>query len=337
MRTFVAGATGVIGRRLVERLADRGHEAVGLVRDDEGAALVEARGGTARRGDMLEPDTLAPAVRDADAVVNAATAIPVKDKPTDADWARNDRVRVEGTRNLVAAADASVERFLFPSVAWVARQPDGSRFDEDAERHPDRATRSAAVAEDLLRDAASERGFDATVLRLGFLYAPDAGHTRQMGEGLLSGDLPVVGGGPLGRRDAALSLLHADDAAAAFVEAIEGNVTGLYHVVDDRPVTAADFFAAFAAALDAPEPRRVPRWLARFFVGEEQANLLTKPFPTDADRFRRDAGWEPAYPTYEEGLAQVVATWEDGGTVRETATGYEWVGSEGRATAELVS
>ena len=326
MRTFVAGATGVIGRRLVERLADRGHEVIGLVRDDDGAALVEARGGTSRRGDVLDPDSLAPAMAGADAVVAAQTALPVKDKPTDEDWARNDRVRVEGTRNLLEAAGESVERFLFPSVVWVARRPDGSAFDEDADRHPDRATQSAADTEDLLRDGASERGFDVTILRLGFLYAPDAGHTHQMGEQLLSGDLPVVGGGPLGRRDAELSLLHADDAAAAFVEAIETDAAGLYHVVDERPVTVAHFFSAFASELGAPEPRRIPGWLARFFVGREQANMLTKPFPTDADRFRRDVEWEPTYPTYREGLAQVVETWEDDGTIRKTASGYEWVG-----------
>ena len=302
---------------------------VGLVRDDEGAALVEARGGTPRYGDVLDPDTLAPAMDGAETVVNAATALAVKDRPTEGDWARNDRVRVEGTRNLVAAAAAEgVERFSFPSVVWVARQPDGSAFDERAERHPDRATQSAADVEDLLDDAASEHGFDATVLRLGFLYAPDAGHTRRMGEQLLAGDLPVVGGGLLGRRDAELSLLHADDAAAALVDAIEADATGLYHVVDDEPVTVAEFFSAFAAELDAPTPGRIPGWLARLFVGREQANVLTKAFPTDADRFRRDVDWEPTSPTYREGLTRVVEAWKSDGTVGETDSGYEWVGPQ---------
>ncbi|QLG28994.1 NAD(P)-dependent oxidoreductase [Halorarum halophilum] len=328
MRVFLAGATGVLGRRLVDQFADRGHEVVGLVRDDDGAALVETRGGTPQYGDVLDPETLAPAMAGADVVVAAQTALPVKDKPTEADWARNDRVRVEGTRNLVATADDTVDRFCFPSVVWVARQPDGSRFDERAERHPDRATRSAADVEDLLQDAASEHGFDVTILRLGFLYAPDAGHTRQMGEGLLSRDLPIVGGGLLGRRDAELSLLHADDAARAFVEAIGADATGLYHVVDDEPVSVADFFSAFAAELGAPKPRRVPGWLARFLVGREQVNVLTKPFPTTATLFRRDVGWEPSYPTYREGLAQVVGRWADDGTIRRTGTGYEWVGHE---------
>ncbi len=166
-----------------------------------------------------------------------------------------------------------------------------------------------------------------------------------MGEQLLSGDLPVVGGGPLGRRDAELSLLHADDAAKAFADAIErdstddqsasggtaeSNVTDLYHVVDDQPVTVADFFSAFAAELDAPSPRRIPGWVARFFVGTEQVNVLTKPFPTDADRFRRETGWEPAYPTYQEELAQIVETWVNEGTIRKTASGYEWLGRAAR-------
>ncbi|WP_435156870.1 NAD-dependent epimerase/dehydratase family protein [Haladaptatus sp. DFWS20] len=326
MRVFIAGATGVIGRRLVERLTDRGHEVIGVVRDDDGAALVETRGGTARYGDVLDPDTLIPAMAGADAVVATQTALPVKDKPTDDDWALNDRVRVEGTRNLVAAADG-VERFLFPSIVWVARQPDGSVFDERADRYPDRATQSAADVEDIVQDAASKRGFDATILRLGFLYAPDAGHTHQMGKQLLSGDLPVVGGGLFGRRDAELSLLHADDAAQALVEAIDADATGLYHVVDDEPVTVADFFSAFANRLEAPEPSRIPGWIARFFVGKEQVNVLTKPFPTDADRFRRDVEWEPTYSTYREGLAQIVEQWEKDGTLHSTTTGYEWSGT----------
>lgn len=320
MRIFIAGSTGVLGRRLVERLTDRGHDVIGLVRDAAGGALVESLGGTARRGDVLEPETLAPAMQGADTVIDAATALAVKTKPTEEDWARNDRVRVEGIRNLVAAADDDVERILFPSIVWVARQPDGARFDEEAVRYPDRATKSAADVEDFLRDAAQTHGFDVTILRLGFLYASDAGHTRQMGDQLLSGDLPIVGGGLIGRRDAELSLLHADDAAQAFVDAIDANLTGLYHVVDDQPVTVADFFAAFAAELGAPKPRRIPGWFARFFVGKESVALLTNPFPTAADRFRRETDWEPMYPSYREGLAQIVETWERDGTLRETAT-----------------
>ena len=323
----MAGATGVLGRRIVELLAERDHDVAGLVRDEEGADLVEARGGSPVSGDVLDPESLETvAGTGVDAVVHAATAIPTSTKPTDEDWARNDRVRLEGARNLVATFGTDAGEFLFPSVVWVARQPDGSRFDEDAERHPDRATRSAAQVEDYLEEAADEHGFDATVLRCGFIYAPDAVHTRQFGRQLLGGDLPIGGGGLLGRRDAALSFVHADDAARAFADAAESDASGLFHVVDDRPVAAATFVEELADRLGVPAPGRVPGWLARFFVGRVTAEMMTSPMPTTSDRFRRDVGWEPRYPTYREGLAQVVETWANDGTLRETADGYEWVG-----------
>lgn len=149
MYVFLTGATGVLGRRAVERLVERGHDVVGLVRDADGADAVRSLGGTPHRGDVLEPDSLERALdEDVDAVVHAATALPTRTRPTDEDWARNDRVRLEGARNLVAAFGDDAGLVLFPSVTWLARQPDGSPFDEAADRHPTRATRSAAAVED---------------------------------------------------------------------------------------------------------------------------------------------------------------------------------------------
>lgn len=321
MRVFVTGATGVLGTRLVERLTDRGHDAIGLVRDDAGATLVEELGGEPRRGDVLDPESLERAMdkdnsEGVDAIVHAATSIPVKTKPTEEDWEKNDQVRLEGAKNLLDVAD-DFEQFVFPSVVWVARQPDGSPFDESSERHPDRATRSAAEVEDILRERASRERFDATILRCGFFYAPDANHTRQWGEQLLAGDLPVVGGGLLGRQDAELSFIHADDAARAFADALDASASGVYHVVDDEPVTVAQFFGTFADLLDAPEPSRIPGWLARFFVGKVSAELLTTSMPTTSEKFRQEVGWEPECPTYREGLQQVVETWREDKTLQE--------------------
>ena len=325
MRSFIAGATGVLGRRLVAELAARGHEVVGLTRDDAGDELVRMRGGEPRRGDVLDRDSLREAAAGADVVVHAATAIPTSQKPTDEEWERNDRVRRDGARNLTAvAADVGADRFVQQSVVWVARQPDGSRFDETAEPNSDRTTRSALDAERIAREASEEAEFETTVLRCGFFYAHDAAHTRTFGEELLAGNVPILGGGLLGRTDAELSVLHVDDAARAFAEAVEGDSVGLFHVVDDEPVTTADLFRAFADRLGAPTPRRVPGWLAKYLAGEATVRLLTSPMPTTAERFRRDFDWEPEYPTYREGLDAVVERWREDGTLRETADGYEW-------------
>lgn len=324
MKVFVTGASGVLGHRLVERLADRGHRVYGLVRDEAGADLVTARGGTARRGDVLDRNSLERAVPDVDVLVHAATSIPTATKPAPEVWEQNDRVRRDGIENLVAVAGDRVDRICFPSVVWVARQPDGTWFDETADRYPDRTSRSAATVEEYLTDASDEKGFDVTILRCGFFYAPDAAHTRQFGQSLLSRDLPIVGRGVLGREDARLSFLHADDAAHAFATAIDAEVSGTYHVVDDHPTTFAEFLEAFATNLNAPRPYRVPAWLARYFIGAENTNLLSKSMPTSNDRFHDATGWEPTYPTYREGLSQVVSTWLNDGTLREMETGYTW-------------
>jgi nucleoside-diphosphate-sugar epimerase len=326
MDVFVAGATGVLGRRLVRACTDRGHDVVGLTRDDRGDAVVREAGGQPRRGDVRDRDSLAAAAAGADAVVHAATKVPTDPKPDDEAWALNDRVRREGARNLVAvAADVGADRVLQQSVVWVARQPDGRPFDETATPHPDRSTRSALDAERTVADA--DRGFDPVVLRCGWFYAHDAAHTRAFGERLLAGRLPIVGRGILGRRDATLSFVHADDAATAFAAALEGDASGTFHVVDDDPATYARFVRAFAERLGASPPRRVPAWLARVAVGKHTLRLLTSPMPTTNDRLRDAFGWEPRYATVEEGLDRVVERWRAAGTVTPSGEGFEWTGA----------
>ena len=327
MKVFIAGSTGVLGRRLIADCVDRGHDVVGLTRDERGDSLVRERGGRPSRGDVLDRESVVEAADGADAIVHAATAVPTATNPDEEDWNRNDRVRREGAANLVAAAAATdARRFVQQSVVWVARRPDGRPFDETAAPNPDRTTRSALAAERLDTEGADEHGFEPVVLRGGWFYAPDAATTRSFGEALLARRLPIVGGGILGRRDATLSLGHADDAARAFADAIEGDATGTYHVVDDEPVTLATFLRTFADELDAPTPRRVPAWLARFLVGKHGVGFLTNSMPTTNDRVRDAFGWEPRYPNYRDGLEQVVDRWRANGVVRERSGGYEWVG-----------
>jgi nucleoside-diphosphate-sugar epimerase len=330
MRVFVAGATGVLGRRLVAECVDRGHEVVGLARDDRGETAVRDRGAEARRGDVLDRDSLVAGAAGADVLVHAATSIPTDVNPDEAAWARNDRVRRDGARNLVAAADAvDAARVLVQSVVWVARRPDGSAFDEDAPPNPDRSTRSASDAERLVVEGADEHGFDPVVLRGGYFYAADTAHTRQFGERLLARRLPIVGRGLLGRRDARLSFVHVDDVARAFADAVAGEATGTFHVVDDRPVTYAEFLRTFADHLGAPSPRRAPAWLARRVVDENFVRLLTRPMPTSNDRMEAAFGWTPRHPTVDDGLTAVVDRWRETGTIRarEDGEGYRWVGA----------
>lgn len=109
------------------------------------------------------------------------------------------------------------------------------------------------------------------------------------------------------------SLLHADDAAGAFVAATERPRSGVWHVVDDRPVPYADFLSGIARRIGATPPRRMPRTLARLVLGPYVSEILTASFKTTNARFCRDFGWRPRFPTFEEGLDAVVADWRGEG------------------------
>lgn len=307
MRIFIAGATGIIGRRLVAQFVDHGHTVVGLTRDNRGDDIVEAHGGDPYRGDLFDEESMIHGADGTDVVVHAATAIPTKD-PTPEEWNLNDRVRREGAQVLTTAtAEVGADQYLQQSIVWVARQPNGEAFDEDSPINPDASTQSAVDAEEIATAAGDDFGFDVGVLRCGYFYAPDAYHTRTHGQALVRGNQPIIDES----ENAKISRIHASDAASAFVAVAEADENGFWHAVDDEPVSAAAFSTSLSERLDAPVPKRVSAEDARAEIGDVQMELLTHPMPSSNDKLRTEVGWEPAYPTYQDGLDQVVEAWRD--------------------------
>lgn len=307
MRVFVAGATGVLGRRLIEQFTKRGHTVAGLVRDPRGEQRVKSLGGEPRWADLFKPETLARAAEGCEVMIHAATAIPVKPKTSPQDWALNDRIRREGTRALAeATATVGAKLYLQQSIVWVARPRDGSPFQEDSPIVcEDSILQSAADAESIAREAGEKHGFRVAVLRGGSFYDDDSGHTRMLAEGLRRRKLPVIGSG-----DAVWAMIHTDDMAAAFVAAAEKPQNGVWHVVDDELVTVRDLLSTFAEKLGAPPPRHIAPWLARLAAGESSVRFFTASTRTTNARLRRDFAWAPQYPTYREGLDQILAAWK---------------------------
>jgi uncharacterized protein YbjT (DUF2867 family) len=121
MRIFLAGATGVLGIRLLPLLIDAGHVVAGMTRSPDKVAAIRAQGGEPIVCDVFEEAHLAEAVKsfDPDAVIDQLTDLPDRRDELVAHAAKNDRIRTEGTRNLVAAAKAAgANRFLAQSIAW---------------------------------------------------------------------------------------------------------------------------------------------------------------------------------------------------------------------------
>jgi uncharacterized protein YbjT (DUF2867 family) len=126
VRIFVAGASGVIGLRLLPLLVEAGHVVAGMTRSSAKAARLAALGAEPVVCDVFEADALVQRVVSfqPDAVVHQLTDLPDSLDQFGSQAERNDRIRTEGTRNLIAAAQtAGAERFVAQSIAWQPRRP----------------------------------------------------------------------------------------------------------------------------------------------------------------------------------------------------------------------
>jgi nucleoside-diphosphate-sugar epimerase len=309
MRVFLAGATGVIGSRLLPRLLQEGHEVTAMTRSPERAERLTAAGAAAVVADALDEQAVRGAVAGArpEAVIHQLTALPKRIDPRriERDFALNDRLRDEGTRILAAAAaEAGAGRLIAQSIAFMYEPgPPGTIHDEDdplLREPPPSFARTAEAVKALERTVLAAGGI---VLRYGYFYGPGSAVSPQ---GSFAADLrrrrmPVVG-----RGQGVWSFVHIDDAAAATVAALtavpRSGSRAVYNVVDDDPAPVSEWLPALADAVGAPRPMRVPAFVARLAAGEYGVATMTRSQGASNARARRELGWAPAHPSWREGF-----------------------------------
>jgi nucleoside-diphosphate-sugar epimerase len=306
MRIFVAGATGALGQSLVPLLIDAGHEVTAMTRSKEKADRLRAAGAEPAIADGLDRDAVLAAVTAArpDAVVHQLTGLSGLSNLRDFDkvFALTNRLRTEGTDNLLAAARAAgASRFVAQSYAgWPSARTGGPVTTEDDPLDPEPvpSMRESHAAIRHVERATVEAG--GVALRYGAFYGPGTG----LGPGgeqvaaVRKRQFPIVGdsGG-------VWSFVHIHDAASATVAALERGAPGVYNIVDDEPAPASEWLPVLAAAAGAKPPRHVPRWVARMVAGEALTAMMTE-FPGASNaKAKRELGWSPAYPTWREGFA----------------------------------
>lgn len=303
MRILICGGTGVIGRYVVPLLVARGHEVTALARDDQAAALAESMGARIVRGDLFAPGTLVAASAGQDAIVHAATSLPRTFPGKPSEFATNDRIRREGTMNLLAAARAAgVRRIVVQSIVWVHGDTRGAWIAEDAPLKPLPLARSAVEMEHRAREFARETGAAVQILRCSALYAAEAWHTREIIERLRRRLAPIIGNG-----ENYQCFVHGADVALAFALATETDQRGdTYFITDDEPVHLGEYLRWLARAAGTPEPLRIPVFMARLGLGQEMLEAYSASFRCRNDRIKRALGWFPRYPTFREGYAEVL-------------------------------
>jgi len=309
MRIFVAGATGVIGKRLVPLLRANGHEVVGTTRSPGKVDDLRALGAEPRVLDVLDAVAVGKAVSEArpEVVVHQATALSDLGNLRNLDeaFADTNRLRTEGTDNLLAAAQAAgAEKFVAQSFASWPYAKEGSLVkDEEAPLDPSppaNAEQSMAAIRHLEKAVAGAEALAGIVLRYGGFYGP--------GTSLFEGGEHVAAirkrAFPLVGSSAGMwSFVHIDDAAAATLAAIERGGRGIYNVVDDEPAPASEWLPYLAERLGAKQPRHVPEWLGRLVAGEQVVSMMTEARGASNAKAKRELGWTLVHPTWREGFA----------------------------------
>lgn len=278
MKIAVIGATGVLGRPVVDELLRRDHRVVAIVRRPVEHAPLHA-GLTIVRGDILDAPSLALGLEGCDVALHLATAIPKSNGASD--WSLNDAIRRDGTRNLVEACHRlGVRGYVQQSVAMLLAGSKAAMVDEDAPLAPSPVLASAADMEAIV--AASDLRW--TILRGGLFYGPGAGRTAEWNHQARAGELVVPGDG-----SDYVSLVHVDDMAAAVVLAAERQLERrILNIVDDRPVTYRELFEFIATLNRGPAPSYGgPVRTGSVRVGNARA--------------RQALDWAPRYADYRAG------------------------------------
>jgi len=309
VRVFVAGGTGVIGRRLVPQLVARGHHVTATATGPAKLSLLEQLGADGVVMDGLDAVSVGEAVAAArpDVIVHQMTALsaPHAGKPDlkhpDRVFATTIRLRAEGTDHLLAAAEATgVSHVVAQSFGAFNGIREGGwvKTEEDPVDPGPASARQGAQALRHLEDVVVKAG--GAALRYGALYGPGA--TDDQVELVRKRRFPLVGGGT-----GYFSWVHLDDAASATVLALEHKAAGVFNIVDDEPAPASEWLPYLAACAGAKRPLRVPNWLARLLAGEMAVIMMTEGRGFCNAKAKRELGWEPRYPSWREGFKKGLA------------------------------
>ena len=314
MRIFIAGGSGVVGRRLVPFLVRRGHQIVATTRSATHVAALRDLGADAVVVDALDRSAVVRAVVDAkpDVVVQQLTSLRTMKSLKRFDWefADTNRLRTEGNAHLLEAAHAAgAKRFVAQSFTGWPNIRQGNRIkteddplDPNLPRSMQRTLEAITRMERLVVQAPAIEGI---VLRYGFFYGPGTSFDRggEIFEAVRRRHFPIVGSGA-----GVWSFIHVDDVASATATAIEGATPGIYNIVDDEPMEVATWLGEYARTIGAKPPRHVPAWLGRLVIGDAGLVMMTESRGSSNAKAKRALRWQPRFASWRDGFRHDLST-----------------------------
>lgn len=304
MRVAVTGASGFVGKAVVDALARAGHHPVAIVR-----AASSARGEIRTSGDLLAAD-FAPLFEGCDAVVNCAARVHVttREDPATAERAFHAMNAELPVRMASAAKKGGVRRFVqLSSVAAISSiSPANTTIDDDSAAQPDAPYGRAKRAADEALAAKNDDAMTIVSLRPPAIYGCGVGAFFAVLMRAAKVGVPL----PIGRIENRRSFAFVDNVAGAVVAAVQHSATGAFILTDSPPIATADLYRRlltlyghsdrvwnWPAPVIATAAKLLLRSRAQSFIGDAAY---------DGGRFVETFGWQP--PTgMDQALAQTVA------------------------------
>ncbi|MCL4297302.1 MAG: NAD(P)-dependent oxidoreductase [Anaerolineae bacterium] len=312
MKIFIAGATGAIGRHLLPRLTQAGHEVTAITRSDDRVKQIRAAGAKPIVCDVFDQDKLKQAVLAAEpeVMIHQLTSLPERIDPRRIKQAlaQTNRLRTEGTQILMdAARSAGVRRFIAQSVSFYYAPSSTLPATEDEPLYNDAPAAFADVVyavDNLEHTVLNTPGLDGIILRYGYFYGPGTGFAADgaFAEDVRQRHVPIIGDG-----GGVFSFIHVEDAAAATVLALDHGQPGRYNIVDDEPVPLQEWLPVYAELLDAPRPLRLPKFIGRLAAGRFGVYFMTEQRGASNQKAKQQLRWRPVYASWRDGFQAELA------------------------------
>lgn len=245
MRILVTGATGVIGKKLIQALVEKGYKVGGMTTSIAKVDILQTLGATAYVGNILERKDVETILQNfqPDMIIHQVTALQhgsIED---------NAKVRTIGTRFLVdAAKENNVKRVIAQSIAWAYELGNTIAFEETPLDTNAVGKRKTTVDGIVALESAIQELQNSVILRYGALYGPGTWYDSQglIAQQYLNNEVTI--------NDGITSFIHIEDAVAATIEAIEWE-KGVYNIVDDEPAKNSIWGRYYAEQLQALPPK----------------------------------------------------------------------------------
>jgi nucleoside-diphosphate-sugar epimerase len=295
MRVFLTGGTGYLGSAVLDALVRGGHQVDALVRNNEGAARVQARGATPVLGDLRQPASWRDAAAAADGAVHAAAEYGPRQREFDA----------TAVDTLTALPHKDNRVIVYTSGIWVLG-PAPSPVDETAPVNPIAMVAWRPAHEQKILDTAAS-GVRAVVIRPGIVYGGSRGIVGDVLKDAANSLVRIVGSG-----DNHWPLVYERDLGDLYARIVSApSAAGVFHATDDGAETVNEVVAALAEhAPTEPSIRHVPLPEARKKMGP-YADALALDQIVRSPRARA-LGWAPTLHSVAGNAARLFEEWKRG-------------------------